>query len=72
MMVYEITAYTRCQREVFGESLQLGSLPRSKDEQIIGQDWDFQEKVDTTQFFRSTHGGPPALSSVIPAGPCTM
>lgn len=53
MLVYEITGYQGCDRAAW--STQQEPMWLSKDEQIIGQPWDFQEKFDTTIFF-STRG----------------
>eukprot|EP00752_Nemacystus_decipiens_P004599 g4198.t1 len=57
MTVYEITALSRCQHETFGESLRSGSLPSPRDDQMLGQPWDFQDKFDTTKFFTPATDG---------------
>ena len=59
MLVYEITSYQGCQHEASDESIQQRSLPvfSSRDEQIIGKPWDFQEKYDTTKFSMSRQPG---------------
>lgn len=64
MTVYEITAYNRCNSEAFGESLRLEPLPGSKDQQILGQPWDFQGKFETTRLLSSTQGRPSRSSDV--------
>lgn len=73
MTVYELTAYSRCKLEPFGESLRLGTLPSSKDDQRVGQPWDYQEKFDTRQFFKPAPVGSSSSSrDVISARSCDV
>ncbi|CAB1119605.1 unnamed protein product [Ectocarpus sp. CCAP 1310/34] len=62
MSVFEITAYMGCQYEALDQPIGRGSPPisGSEDTQIVGQPWDFQEKIDATNFLSTQSALPGA------------
>lgn len=72
ILVYEITSYRGCHLEFDNEPIQqqLMLLSTSRDEQIIGKPWDFQEKHDTTKFFKSIQHGETSHQNGVPPRSC--
>lgn len=62
MSVFEITAYKGCQYEALDQPIGRGSPPvsGSEDTQIVGQPWEFQEKIDGTNFLSTQSDLPEA------------
>ena len=73
LLVYEITAYQGCKRDAYEGNIPEGSLSLSvsADEQIIGEPWDFQGKIDTFSFML-THQGCSSSLRQLPAGLCDV
>lgn len=68
MAVFEITAYQRCPREAEA----LDDPISSQGGQKIGVPWDYQEKFDTTNFFKFTEDSSFSWVDEEPAAECDM